>query len=326
MDKRNIHVIGAGEFGSALAHAWLQGGRQVALWCRDAQQAAILRKSGRNPKVPECPLLPGIGGGHLADFAVDSAHDVLVLAVKAQSQTVVFEPLRDRFGSNNPVVAVSKGFADGKGTLLSSALALPQGMGVLSGPSFSLDLFSNRPTAVTLATESSDEALLALLSTSRLRLYASRDTVGVQVCGAMKNIVAIACGCSDGMGFGASARAALMARGLRELERVTEVFGGDPRTAVGLAGVGDLALTCQDEQSRNYSFGHNLGEGQSAVDLLSRGTTVEGAAAALSLIASGRVSGLSLPITEAVARLSRGEGSPVEEVANLLSRSLAVDV
>lgn len=270
--------------------------------------------------------MPGIKAGVLADFAPPSANDVVVLAVKAQAQAGVFGPLRDRIQPSNAVVTVSKGFADGRGTLLSAALALPQGLGVLSGPSFSLDLFEDRPTAVALATERPDAALLAALSTPRLRLYASTDTVGVQICGAMKNVVAIACGCSDGMGFGASARSALMARGLRELERVTEVYGGDPRTAVGLAGVGDLALTCQDQQSRNYSFGYDLGRGQSATDLLGRGTTVEGAATALSLIASGHTEGVSLPITEAVARLSRGEGSPAEEVTTLLSRSLAADV
>ena len=270
--------------------------------------------------------MPGITAGVLADFALTSANDVVVLAVKAQAQAGVFRPLRDRIQPSNAVVTVSKGFADGRGTLLSAALALPQGLGVLSGPSFSLDLFEDRPTAVALATERPDATLLAALSTPRLRLYASTDTVGVQICGAMKNVVAIACGCSDGMGFGASARSALMARGLRELERVTEVYGGDPRTAVGLAGVGDLALTCQDQQSRNYSFGFDLGRGQSATDLLGRGTTVEGAATALSLIASGHTEGVSLPITEAVARLSRGEGSPAEEVTTLLSRSLAADV
>lgn len=320
-------MIGAGEFGSSLAYAWRQAGRSVALWCRDPIQAASLRDTGVNPKVPECPAMPGIKAGVLADFAPPSANDVVVLAVKAQAQAGVFGPLRDRIQPSNAVVTVSKGFADGRGTLLSAALALPQGLGVLSGPSFSLDLFEDRPTAVALATERPDAALLAALSTPRLRLYASTDTVGVQICGAMKNVVAIACGCSDGMGFGASARSALMARGLRELERVTEVYGGDPRTAVGLAGVGDLALTCQDQQSRNYSFGYDLGRGhQSAEELLGRGTTVEGAATALSLIASGHTEGVSLPITEAVARLSRGEGSPAEEVTTLLSRSLAADV
>ena len=320
-------MIGAGEFGSSLAYAWRQAGRSVALWCRDPIQAASLRDTGVNPKVPECPAMPGIKAGVLADFAPPSANDVVVLAVKAQAQAGVFGPLRDRIQPSNAVVTVSKGFADGSGTLLSAALALPQGLGVLSGPSFSLDLFEDRPTAVALATERPDAALLAALSTPCLRLYASTDTVGVQICGAMKNVVAIACGCSDGMGFGASARSALMARGLRELERVTEVYGGDPRTAVGLAGVGDLALTCQDQQSRNYSFGYDLGRGhQSAEELLGRGTTVEGAATALSLIASGHTEGVSLPITEAVARLSRGEGSPAEEVTTLLSRSLAADV
>ncbi|MBL6771597.1 MAG: NAD(P)H-dependent glycerol-3-phosphate dehydrogenase [Alphaproteobacteria bacterium] len=319
-------MIGAGEFGSSLAYAWRQAGRSVALWCRDPAQATSLRETGINPKVPECPAMPGIRAGVLADFALMSAKDVVVLAVKAQAQTGVFEPLRDRIRPGNAVVTVSKGFADGTGTLLSTALALPQGLGVLSGPSLSLDLFEDRPTAVTLATENPDAGLLAVLSTPRLRLYASADTIGAQICGAMKNVVAIACGCSDGMGFGPSARSALMTRGLRELERLTEVYGGDPRTAVGLAGVGDLALTCQDQQSRNYSFGHDLGQGQSALELLSRGTTVEGAATALSLIASGHTEGVSLPITEAVARLSRGEGSPAEEVTTLLSRSLAADV
>ena len=142
-----------------------------------------------------------------------------------------------------PVLTLAKGFANPAGELLSQGLQPPGGLGVLSGPSFAQDLFHDRPTALTLAVTAAagtaatpSTPLLEWLSTPSLRLYASQDPVGVQVCGAMKNIIAIACGCAEGMGLGASARTALMTRGLREIERVILAYGGDPKTAAGLAG------------------------------------------------------------------------------------------
>lgn len=330
--SQTLHIIGAGAFGSALAYTWWRAGRDVRLWCRDQEQAATLSKTGRNPKVPACPPMPGIRAGGLDRFDGRRDGDAVILAVKAQAQRAVYARIEPKLLAPGPVLTLAKGFANPAGELLSQGLQPPGGLGVLSGPSFALDLFHDRPTALTLAVTAAagtaatpSTPLLEWLSTPSLRLYASQDPVGVQVCGAMKNIIAIACGCAEGMGLGASARTALMTRGLREIERVILAYGGDPKTAAGLAGVGDLALTCQDRQSRNFSFGYALGQGQAAQALLSAGTTVEGAGAAVDLLGASRVSGLDLPIARAVAALVREENTPASLVEQLLSRRLAQD-
>ena len=326
MIRPRIHIVGAGAFGSALAHVWLSGGLPVKLWCRDPAQADALAQKGENPKVPRCPTLAGVEAAPLSDFGPLARDAVLVLAVKARAQASVFADLSSQIDDGCAVITASKGFADAEGHLLSEAVQPPAGLGVLSGPSFSADLFANRPTALTLATTGERSALVAALSTPLLRLYHSDDPRGVQVCGALKNVIAIACGCADGMGLGASARSALMTRGLREIERVIEAYQGQTRTAAGLAGFGDLALTCQDSQSRNHSFGFQIGQGQRAADLLAQGTTVEGALAALSVKAGSRTAGLDLPISHAVADLVEDRISPEQLLTRLLARSHTSDV
>lgn len=328
MIRPRIHIVGAGAFGSALAHVWLSGGLPVKLWCRDPAQADALAREGVNPKVPHCPTLAGIEAGPLRDFGplTRTEDAVLVMAVKARAQASVFADLCSQLDDSCPVITASKGFADAEGHLLSEAVQPPAGLGVLSGPSFSADLFANRPTALTLATTGARSSLVAALSTPLLRLYHSDDPRGVQVCGALKNVIAIACGCADGMGLGASARSALMTRGLREIERVIEAYQGQARTAAGLAGFGDLALTCQDSQSRNHSFGFQIGQGQRAADLLAQGTTVEGALAALSVKAGSRTARLDLPISHAVADLVEDRITPEQLLNRLLARSHTSDV
>ena len=326
MSAAVIHIVGAGAFGSALAHVWLNGGARVKLWCRDPAQAAALAQDGLNPKVAGCPTLPGVQAGTLEAFETVGPQDVVVLAVKARAQAAVFAGLADRLHDQTPVVTASKGFADAGGDLLSEAVQPKSGLSILSGPSFSADLFADRPTALTLATAGDPAPLISALSAPRLRLYHSDDPRGVQVCGALKNVIAIACGCADGMGLGASARSALMTRGLREIERVIDAYGGDRRTAAGLAGFGDLALTCQDSQSRNHRFGFQIGQGQRAADLLAQGTTVEGALAALSISAGPRTAALDLPIAHAVAGLVEDRISPQALLTRLLARSHTSDV
>lgn len=328
MNRPSIHIIGAGAFGSALAHVWLTGGSRVKLWCRDPAQAETLARQGLNPKVPDCPALAGIDAGPLSTFDLEAQQDdaVVVLAVKARAQQAVFAALSARLPDTCPIITASKGFADPSGHLLSEAIQPKSGLGVLSGPSFSADLFANRPTALTLALAGGPSSLVADLSTPLLRLYHSDDPAGVQVCGALKNVIAIACGCADGMGMGASARSALMTRGLREIERVIEAYDGQTRTAAGLAGFGDLALTCQDSQSRNHQFGFQIGQGKRAADILAAGKTIEGALAALSVKAGPRTAHLDLPISHAVADLVEDRISPQKLLPRLLARSHTSDV
>ena len=326
MNTATIHVIGAGAFGSALAYAWLQGGRTVQLWCRDTAQAEALNRHATNTRVADCPSLTGVKAGPLDRFEATDPADIVVLAVKARAQAAVFRALKSKLHPACAVVTASKGFADDAGTLLSEAIQPKAGLAVLSGPSFAADLFANRPAALTLATPGEANEALAALSTNLLRLYHSDDPRGVQVCGALKNVIAIACGCADGMGLGASARSALMTRGLREIERVIGAYQGDERTATGLAGIGDLALTCQDSQSRNHRFGFELGQGQQASALLAKGTTVEGALAAQSLTTAIRTQLLDLPILRAVSALVSDQISPQQLLTDLLARSQTSDV
>lgn len=333
MNASTINVVGAGAFGSALAHVWCSSsageGHRVRLWCRDAAQVAALQARGDNIRVPGCPPLRGIEAGHWDDFAgTNDPNDpaaIVVLAVKARAQAAVFASLRPHLHPDCTVVTVSKGFADDQGRLLSEAVTPSSGLAVLSGPSFAADLFADRPAALTLA-HCSASKLAEALSAPLLRLYPSADPVGAQVCGALKNVIAIACGCADGMDLGASARSALMTRGLREIERVIEAYGGDQRTATGLAGFGDLALTCQDAQSRNHWFGVQLGQGHQASDLLAQGITVEGALAAQGVLSGPRTQALDLPICQAVAHLVSGHLTPKDLMSRLLARRQAQDV
>ncbi|MGB1155423.1 MAG: NAD(P)H-dependent glycerol-3-phosphate dehydrogenase [Alphaproteobacteria bacterium] len=330
MSRGRVHIVGAGAFGSALAKVWLSADVSVQLWCRDPEQAERLNHDGHNPRVPGCLPLAGVRAGTLDRFGAAgeamAPGDVLILAVKARAQAEVFAALAPHVPQTCQVVTVSKGFATATGDLLSEALSPPGGLAVLSGPSFAADLFAGRPTALTLAANGVQTAMIEQLSTPQLRLYQSDDPIGVQVCGALKNVIAIACGCSDGMGLGASARSALMTRGLREIERVIAVYGGQHRTAAGLAGLGDLALTCQDSQSRNHRFGVQLGLGEQADALLAQGITVEGAQAALALLAGARTAALDLPISQAVGQLIRDNLSPQDLMTQLLARSLKDDV
>ena len=327
MSVSTINIVGAGAFGTALAHVWQVAWpaaprHRVRLWCRDAAQVQALSTSGLNIRVPDAPPLATFEARHWDDFEASDPGEILILAVKARAQAHVFARLSSRLHPDCPVITVSKGFADDDARLLGEAVQPRAGLAVLSGPSFAADLFNNRPTALTLAHSQPLNAVAEALSTPRLRLYQSDDPVGVQVCGALKNVIAIACGCADGMGLGASARSALMTRGLREIERVIVAYGGDVRTAAGLAGIGDLALTCQDRQSRNHSFGYQLGQGAAAGALLDQGVTVEGALAAQSVLGSARTRDLDLPICEAVGQLVRGDLTPEALASRLLARGL----
>jgi glycerol-3-phosphate dehydrogenase (NAD(P)+) len=325
MDR--IAVIGAGAWGTALALAARRAGRDVLLWARDPALAEAIRRSGRNDA-----YLPGIAIDPAIEATADSAAlgraEALLLAVPAQHLRAMLARLGPDLPPQAPLVLCAKGIE--RGTLLlpaeiAAALQPGRPLAVLSGPSFAAEVAARLPTAVTLA--AADPALarrlVAALGSAEFRPYASADPVGVGIGGALKNVLAIACGIVVGRGLGDNARAALIARGLAELVRLGLARGARPATLMGLAGLGDLTLTCTSRQSRNLRLGIALGEGRALADALAgQHGVVEGAFSAAGAVALADRHGVAMPISQAVdAILNRGAAIG-ETVAGLLARPL----
>lgn len=315
-----IAVAGAGAFGTALAAALAAAGRPVALWGRDAAAMAALAASRESPRLPGARLPPALAV--TADAAALQGADAVLLAVPAQALGAFLAEHGERLGGR-VLVTCCKGIdlatLDRPSTLVARAVpgATPA---VLTGPSFAADLARGLPTALALACADDAEGrrLQAGLSTPALRLYRTRDLAGAEIGGALKNVVAIACGACTGGAFGESARAALLARGFAEMGRLAARLGAEPDTLAGLAGLGDLVLTATSEGSRNFRHGLRLGRGEGA----EAGQTVEGVATARAAAALGRSFGLDLPVTDAVAALCDGRLDVGGALRALLDRPL----
>lgn len=315
-----IGVLGAGAFGTALAIALTQG-QSVTLWARDAQAATDMQKLRENharlPGVtlPERLTITSV----LSDL---QTCDVLLVSVPMQKLRGFLKAQ----GANLPpipLVACCKGIEleTGLGPLDLIAEFCPNHpSALLTGPSFAHDIATGLPTALTLACTDGTlgQTLQATLSNETLRLYRTTDVIGASLGGALKNVIAIACGAAIGAGLGESARAALMTRGNAEMQRLAAVRGADPTTLAGLSGFGDLVLTCTSSQSRNYRFGLSIG----AKESFDPKTTVEGAATALAVAAQAHTSGIDLPIASAVAALVEKRLDVSDAMTALLSRSL----
>jgi len=318
---QKIAVLGAGAWGTALANAAAaRAGRDVVLWARDAAHVDEMARERENRR-----RLPGVAlavnVAPQADLATAVAGADVVLAVApAQAMRDLATRLQGLAPPNVPVVVCAKGIERGTDLLMSDVVAqcLPgQLTAILSGPSFADDVARGLPTAVTLA--SSDEqlakALASALGTQTLRLYHSTDVRGVEIGGAAKNVLAIACGMASGRGLGASAGAALIARGFAELSRFAVARGARAETLMGLSGLGDLVLTCSSAQSRNFSFGLALGRGEKAPEKLA-----EGAHTAPVLLELAEQSRVEMPIARAVADILSGRISVDQAVGILLAR------
>ena len=315
-----IAVAGAGAFGTGLAIALAANG-PVTLWARDASAASALQSNRVNaPRLPNHPLPDDVTvSSKLSD--VFSA-DTILLAIPAQKLgTWLAEHAAHLTGKH--LVACCKGID--QATLLGPIAQIDRHVpganaAMLTGPSFAADIAQHLPTALTLACEDPEEGayLQACLSTPTLRLYLSHDVIGAQLGGALKNVIAIACGVCMGAGFGESARAAVITRGFAEMRRIGGALGADPETLTGLSGFGDLALTCTSDASRNYRFGLSIG----AREDFDPSTTVEGAATAVSVTNLAEKHGLDLPICRVVSDLSSGKIDPETALATLLSRPL----
>lgn len=326
-----IAILGAGAWGTALAvHLAARAAQPaaVSLWARDAAQAAAIRTAGRNARyLPAVPLPAAVDV--VSDLATLHGCDLLVAAVPVAGLTDVTRRCLDA-GLRAPLLWLSKGFVpapDAPGGVQLAHRVIepcwPEPVGVISGPSFAEEVARGMPTALVVATTQPGlaDAVAARLRGQALRAYASGDIAGVEVGGAVKNVLAIATGASDGLGFGHNARAALVTRGLAETGRLLIALGGSRETLMGLAGLGDLVLTCTGDLSRNRRVGLALAEGLALPQILARlGHVAEGVTAARATCRLAAHHGVDMPICAAVDRVLH-EGLPVREaVAQLLAR------
>ena len=317
-----LGVIGGGAWGTALAQVAAAGGEETLLWALEPEVVEAVNSAHENTVfLPGVPLLESIRA--TADFAELGACDAWLAVVPAQHMRSVLERAPDWA---RPLVLCSKGIEERSGQLLHDVAkeSCPGAeIAVLSGPSFAHEVAAGRPTAVTLATERAalGEQLRDRLARPTFRIYLTDDVVGAEIGGAVKNVLAIACGVVEGAGLGQSARAAVIARGFAEMTRFGLACGARRETLAGMSGLGDLVLTCTSTSSRNYSLGHGIGHGRSTAELLAdRRTVAEGAFTAPVLARLARDKGVEMPIVAAVDRLLSGEASIDEVLGELLAR------
>lgn len=319
-----LAVIGAGAWGTALALVARRAGRAVTLQARDAALAATLARTGENPA-----YLPGLAPGLPLAATTDlsaalSGAEAVLLVTPAQTTREMAARIGALVAPGTPLVLCAKGIERETGLLLSEVVgevAPGCAPAALSGPSFADDVARGLPTAVTVAARDGALAdrLSLTLASSQFRPYASTDLVGVQIGGALKNVLAIACGAVAGKGWGASAVAALTARGFAELSRLGLALGARPETLAGLSGLGDLVLTCSSPQSRNFAFGLALGRGEAD---LAGGKLAEGVHTAQVAVAFAARHGVEVPICAAVAAVLAGRISLDGALEDLMTRPL----
>ena len=312
-----VAVLGAGAWGTAMAGV-LAGRLQAILWARDAAQAERLARTRRNERyLPGVDLPPGLE--ITSDLPRALAGTNLVLAA---TPVAALRELAATIPADCSLVWLCKGFEEGSG-LLPHQVVPQKRCGALSGPSFAAEVARGLPCALTLASSDAGFAREAasLLHGGRMRVYYSADLVGVEVAGAVKNVMAIAAGISDGLGLGLNARAALITRGLAEIARLGTALGGQAETFFGLAGAGDLILTATGDLSRNRRVGLELAQGKKLADILSGlGHVAEGVRSAREVTRLAKSEGVEMPVSEAVNGVLEGSLPPAAAVERLLSR------
>jgi glycerol-3-phosphate dehydrogenase (NAD(P)+) len=321
-----VAVLGGGAWGTALALTALRGGNETSFWLRDEAIAASINTRHENPAyLPGIALDVDLAATTDLDAALDGADCILAVA-PAQAMRDLAGSLAGRIAADAPIVICAKGIERDSGKRLSDVIAelLPRNpVAALSGPSFATDVARGLPTAVTVAADDAGLAasLARQLSAPQFRCYSTDDLVGVEIGGALKNVLAIAAGAVSGARLGASAQAAIVTRGFVELRRIAGSFGARPETLMGLSGLGDLVLTCGSAQSRNFAYGVALGRGDSREGMkLAEGVATAGIAAR---IAAER--GIAAPITDAVDRMLSGALSIGDAIGELLSRPLKAE-
>ena len=320
-------VIGAGAWGTALAQVCVRAGLSTTLWAREPEVVTTISETGENSLfLPGVPLDPALAcTSDLADLA---GSDLILMVAPAQHLRAALTAFAPHARPGLPILLCAKGVEQGSLKLMTEVLAetLPDAApAVLSGPSFAGEVARGLPTAVTLACpdEARGRALAEAIALPTFRPYYAPDMIGAEVGGAIKNVLAIACGIVEGRGLGRSAHAALITRGFAEMTRVAVALGGQPETVAGLCGLGDLVLTCSSPQSRNMSVGLALGGGQTLDQALAGKLSVaEGVASAPAVRQLAARLGVETPICEAVAAILAGEVGVDAAIAGLLSRPL----
>lgn len=321
----SVAVLGAGAWGTALAQVAASAGRKVTLWAREPEVAEAVNSLRENPVfLPGARLHPDISATTALEAAADAA---LILAVPpAQHMRAVLAALKPHLGPKPRIVLCAKGVERGTQALMTDVLAdiVPDATpAVLSGPGFAKDVVRGLPTAVTIA--SSDAAFAAAivetLGLPTFRPYLADDLIGAEIGGAVKNVIAIACGVAEGRRLGDGARAALITRGFAELTRLGLAMGAKAETLSGLCGLGDLVLTCASMTSRNTSLGAALGEGRALKDIVGeRRSVAEGMQSAPAVMALARKHDVEMPICEAVDAILSEQISIDEAIERLLAR------
>jgi len=322
MSFDQLGVIGGGAWGTALAQVGASGGGDVLLWARETEVVEAINSDHENPVfLPGRKLDPAIRAtGDLGDLN-DCEAWLVVTPAQHMRAVLTAAPV-----GNRPLILCSKGIEEKSGSLLHKVAkdACPEAsIAVLSGPTFAHEVAAGLPTAVTLAAEDQSlaEALRARIARPTFRIYLSDDVAGAEIGGAVKNVLAIACGIVEGVGLGQNARAALIARGFAEMTRFGLANGAKRETLAGLSGFGDLVLTCSSTSSRNYSLGKGIGEGRSPAELMSdRKTVAEGAFTAPVLARLAEQMGIEMPVVAAVDKLLSGRANVEQVLQELLSR------
>jgi glycerol-3-phosphate dehydrogenase (NAD(P)+) len=330
VSDRRIGVIGAGAWGTALADCLSRNGHHVRLWSHEIEVADSIRVERRNEA-----YLPGVELDRRLEVSPDLEEvlenaDVVVSVSPSEFVRKTMEEVRTCLPAGPMLlVSASKGLELETDLRMSEVLLqvlggqIAEGCVVLSGPSFAAELARQRPTAVTLASRSEENAIdvQALFQNDHFRLYTQSDVIGTELGGALKNVIALAAGISDGLGLGHNARAALLTRSLAEIRRLTHRLGGEPETLAGLAGVGDLILTCTGDLSRNRTVGVEIGKGRKLAEVLSGMRSVaEGVRTTRAAVDLAARHGVEMPISEAVYSILYEDVEPRMALARLMAR------
>ena len=327
--QAQIAVLGAGSWGTALAIQWARAGNSVRLWGREAAQLTLMSQERVNRRyLPNAPFPESLHIAPTLAAALEGVDDVLV-AVPSHAFRELLTQLKSVLTPAQRLCWATKGFEISSGRLPHEVAQQVLGSGqltaVLSGPTFAREVGAGLPTAMTIASRDADyAAMLAYdISNANFRAYTSTDIVGVEVGGAVKNVLAIGAGLSDGLGFGANARIALITRGLMEMMRLGVALGAQRETFMGLAGLGDLVLTCTDDQSRNRRYGLLLAKGLGSEAALQEiGQVVEGHLAARAVRQVAEREGVLLPICEGIYGVLNQNLAAVEVVRGLMMRPI----
>lgn len=326
MDR--IAVIGAGTWGTTVASIAAMSARTV-LWSRREKLARSINDTGVNPEyLPSLSLPPALSATSRLDAALEDT-DLVVMAVPSHGFRDVFEDVAPVIDPDTPVVSLTKGIEQGTLARMTEVIAdtsvehNPSRCGVLTGPNLAAEIVSGQPTAavIAMADRKTAETIQMLFMGPAFRVYTNEDVVGCELAGALKNVMAIASGMSDGLGFGDNTRATLLTRALAELSRLGVALGGRPETFAGLAGMGDLIATCSSDKSRNHRVGFGLAQGKPLGEIVAEMRMVaEGVKTTRSVLGLAERTGVDMPIATHVGLVLEGEITPKEGVLSLMSR------